>query len=120
MRRRSLLAGITLVFDTLFVTVHHARAQAKPFPVGLRVGETFEVCTSGWTSCLFPREAAGRNPRGTVPIKDLPGFDRDEITKILERAYPPQAYGGSRESAGQAGEQVPADDLHFPVVWYPS
>ena len=51
MRRRGLLAGIALVFGTLFVTVHHARAQDEPFPIDLRVGETFEACTSGQIVC---------------------------------------------------------------------
>lgn len=31
MRRRGLLAGIALVFGTLFLTVHHARAQDEPY-----------------------------------------------------------------------------------------
>ena len=51
MRRRFLLAGISLVFGTLFVTVPHIRAQDEPFPVELSVGETFEVCASGQILC---------------------------------------------------------------------
>ena len=51
MRRRGILAGIALGFGTLFVTVHHARAQDEPFPIDLRVGETFEACTSGQIVC---------------------------------------------------------------------
>ena len=51
MRRRGLLAGIALVFGTLFATAHHARAQDEPFPIELRVGETFEACTSGQIVC---------------------------------------------------------------------
>jgi hypothetical protein len=51
MRRRGLLAGIALVFGTLLVTVHHARAQDEPFPVALSVGETFAVCASGQIIC---------------------------------------------------------------------
>ena len=51
MGRRGILAGIALVIGTLFLTVHHARAQDEPFPVELRVGETIEVCTSGEIIC---------------------------------------------------------------------
>jgi hypothetical protein len=51
MQRRGLLASIALVFCTLFVTVHHTWAQDEPFPIELRVGETFEVCTSGQIVC---------------------------------------------------------------------
>jgi hypothetical protein len=51
MRRRVLLSGIVPVLFVLFATAHHARAQDGPFPVGLRVGETFEACSSGQIVC---------------------------------------------------------------------
>ena len=51
MRRRVLLAGIALVFGVLFVTTHHVRAQDEPFPIVLRVGETFDACASGEIVC---------------------------------------------------------------------
>ena len=71
MRRRGLLAGIALVFGTLFATVHYARAQDEPFPVELRVGETFEVCASGQIICPA-RTPICDNPKVAVPV-DVPG-----------------------------------------------
>ena len=71
MRRRGLLAGIALFFGTLFVTVNHARAQDEPFPVELRVGETFEVCISGQIVCPA-RTPICDNPKVAVPV-DVPG-----------------------------------------------
>ena len=68
MRRRGLLAGIALVFGTLFVTVHHARAQDEPFPVERRVGETFEVCTSGQIVCPA-RTPICDDPKVAVPVE---------------------------------------------------
>jgi len=71
MRRRGLLAGIALVFGTLFFPVHHARAEDEPFPVELRVGETFEVCTSGQIVCPA-RASICDNLKVAVPV-DVPG-----------------------------------------------
>jgi hypothetical protein len=51
MRQRILLAGIAFVFGNFIVTAHHARAQDGPFPVELRVGETFAACASGQIVC---------------------------------------------------------------------
>ena len=51
MRRRILLAGIAPVFFVLVAIAIHARAQDEPFPVALRVGETFEACSSGQIVC---------------------------------------------------------------------
>ena len=71
MRRRGLLASIALVFCTLFVTVHHTWAQDEPFPIELRVGETFEVCTSGQIVCPA-RTPICDDPKIAVPV-DVPG-----------------------------------------------
>jgi len=71
MRRRGLLAGIALVFGTLFVTVHHARAQDEPFPVERLVGDTFEVCASGEIVCPA-RTPICDNPKVAIPV-DAPG-----------------------------------------------
>jgi hypothetical protein len=71
MRRRGLLAGIALVFGTLFVTVHPARAQDEPFPIELRVGDTFEVCASGQIVCPA-RIPICDDPNIAVPV-DVPG-----------------------------------------------
>ena len=60
-----------MVFGTLSVTVHHARAQDEPFPVELWVGETFEVCTSGQIVCPA-RIPLCDNPKVAVPV-DVPG-----------------------------------------------
>ncbi len=71
MRRRGLPAGIVLVFGALLVTAHHARAQDEPFPIGLRVGETFEVCSSGQIVCPA-RTPICDDPKIAVPV-DVPG-----------------------------------------------
>jgi hypothetical protein len=67
MRRRILLAGVSAVFGVLFVTAHHARAQDEPFPVELRVGETFEACTSGQIVCPA-RATICDDPKVVVPV----------------------------------------------------
>ncbi len=67
MRQRVLLAGIALVFGVPFVTGHHALAQDEPFPIGLRVGETFEVCTSGQIVCPA-RVPICDDPKVAVPV----------------------------------------------------
>ena len=51
MRKRILLEGIALVFGVLLATSHHAKAQDGPFPIVLRVGETFDACASGQIVC---------------------------------------------------------------------
>jgi len=51
MRQRGLLAVFALAFCILFVTPRHARGQDEPFPIVLRVGDTFEVCASGEIVC---------------------------------------------------------------------
>ena len=71
MRQRGLLAGIALVFGALFVTAHHARAQDEPFPIVLRVGETFDVCASGQIICPA-RTPICDDPKVIVPV-DVPG-----------------------------------------------
>ena len=71
MRRRGLIAGIALVIGTILVTAHHARAQDEPFPIELRVGETFEVCTSGQIVCPA-RAPLCDDPKIAVPV-DAPG-----------------------------------------------
>ena len=73
MRRLGLLAGITLIFGTLFVTVHHARAQDEPFPIGLLVGETFDVCTSGQIVCPA-RAPICDDPKVAIPVDGSGGL----------------------------------------------
>lgn len=51
MRQRVLLTGIAMVFGVLFVTAPHGWALDGPFPVALRVGDTFDACTSGQIVC---------------------------------------------------------------------
>lgn len=83
MRRRGLLAGI-VIFGTLFVTVHYGRAQDEPFPVDLRVGETFEACTSGQIVCPA-RTPICDNPKVAVPV-DMPsglGFQGVDLGTTL-------------------------------------
>jgi len=71
MRRRGHLAVIAMVFGTLFVTFQHARAQDEPFPIELRVGETFDVCASGQLVCPA-RTPICDDPKVAAPI-DLSG-----------------------------------------------
>ena len=71
MRQRVLLAGIVLVFGVLFVTAHHVRAQDEPFPIGLRVGETFDACASGEIVCPA-RAPICDDPKVAVPA-DIDG-----------------------------------------------
>jgi hypothetical protein len=66
MRQRLLLAGIVLVFGTLFATAHHGYAQDEPYPVELRVGETFDVCASGQIVCPA-RAPICDDPKVTIP-----------------------------------------------------
>jgi hypothetical protein len=73
MRRSGLLAGIALAFGTLLVTAHHVRAQDEPFPVELRVGETFEVCTSGQIVCPA-RTSLCDDPKIAVPVDATGGL----------------------------------------------
>ena len=71
MRRLGYPAGIALVFITLLVTVHYARAQDEPFPIEMRAGETFDVCTSGQIVCPA-RTPICDDPKVAAPV-DLPG-----------------------------------------------
>lgn len=71
MLQRGLLAGIVLIFGILSMTTHHARAQDEPFPIKLRVGETFDVCGSGEIICPA-RTPICDDPKVTVPV-DVPG-----------------------------------------------
>jgi hypothetical protein len=71
MRQRILLAGIALVLGLLFLTAHHARAQGGPFPIGLRVGESFDACSSGQIVCPA-RVPICDDPKVAVPA-DLDG-----------------------------------------------
>ncbi|MGB5195459.1 MAG: hypothetical protein WBN64_00165 [Candidatus Deferrimicrobium sp.] len=70
MRARSVVAGIAMVIGTL-VIFGHARAQDEPYPVDLKVGETFDVCASGLIRC----PAIGNicdDPKVAIPV-DVPG-----------------------------------------------
>jgi len=60
-----------LVFTTLLATVHCARAQDEPFPIELRVGEPFNVCTSGQIVCPASAPICD-DPKVAAPV-DLPG-----------------------------------------------
>jgi hypothetical protein len=66
MRQRNLLAGIALAFGVLLVTAHNARAQDGPFPVELRVGESFDACASGQIVCPA-RAPICDDPKVVVP-----------------------------------------------------
>ncbi|MFZ2223411.1 MAG: hypothetical protein WAV26_01855 [Candidatus Deferrimicrobium sp.] len=64
------MAGIAMVIGTL-VIFGHARAQDEPYPVDLKVGETFDVCASGLIRC----PAIGNicdDPKVAIPV-DVPG-----------------------------------------------
>jgi hypothetical protein len=67
MRQRILLAGIALALVALCVTAHDARAQDVPFPVELRVGESFDACASGQIVCPA-RAPICDDPKVVVPV----------------------------------------------------
>ncbi len=50
MRACAFVAGMALVIGTLAIS-GHARAQDEPYPIDLKVGETFDVCASGLIRC---------------------------------------------------------------------
>jgi len=71
MRARSVVAGIAMVIVGTLVMFGHARAQDEPYPVDLKVGETFDVCASGLIRC----PAIGNicdDPKVAIPV-DVPG-----------------------------------------------
>ena len=67
MRQRILLAGIAPVLFVLFAAAHHARAQDGPYPVELRVDETFEACSSGQIVCPA-RTPICDDPKVVLPV----------------------------------------------------
>ena len=67
MRRRVLLPGIAPVLFVLLAAAGPGRAQDGPFPVELRVGETFEACTSGQIVCPA-RAPICDDPNVVVPV----------------------------------------------------
>ena len=71
MRRLGHLAGIALVFGAILGAGRPAGAQDEPFPVALRVGETFDVCASGQVACPA-RTSICDDLKVAVPV-DLPG-----------------------------------------------
>ena len=71
MRKRGLLAAIALVFGALVVTAPATKAQDEPFPIELRVGETFEVCASGEIIC--PARTPICDDLAVVIPVDVPG-----------------------------------------------
>ena len=67
MRGRPVLAGIAFVICGILAAVGSARAQDEPFPVGLRPGETFDVCASGQVVCPA-RSPICDDPNVAVPV----------------------------------------------------
>ena len=51
MRGRPGVAAIAMVLWCILAAVGNVRAQDEPFPVELRVGETFDACASGQIVC---------------------------------------------------------------------
>lgn len=76
MRRLGHLADIALLSVTLVATVENGVAQQdEPFPVELRAGETFDICSSGEIACPA-RALICDDPKVAAPV-DLsggPGF----------------------------------------------
>jgi len=66
MRRRAVVAGIAMVIGGTLATVGDVRAQDEPFPVELRVGETFDACASGQIACPA-RAPICDDPKVAVP-----------------------------------------------------
>jgi hypothetical protein len=70
MQTRSVVAGIVLVVGTL-VIFSHARAQDEPYLIDLKVGETFDVCSSGLVRCP-PISNMCDDPKVATSV-DVPG-----------------------------------------------
>ena len=51
MRQGYFVTGVVLAVVCAFVSAGPARAQDEPFPVELRVGESFDACASGQIVC---------------------------------------------------------------------
>jgi len=71
MRRWVHAAGIVMVVACVFVMSGQAHAQDEPFPVDLKSGETFDVCSSGMVVCPA-RTPICDDPKVAAPV-DLPG-----------------------------------------------
>jgi len=71
MRARSVVAGIAMVIVGILVIFGHARAQDEPYPVDLKVGETFDVCASGLIRCPSIGNICD-DPKVAIPV-DVPG-----------------------------------------------
>ena len=71
MRARSVVAGIAMVIVGTLVMFGHAWAQDEPYPVDLKVGETFDVCASGLIRCP-PIGNICDDPKVAIPV-DVPG-----------------------------------------------
>jgi hypothetical protein len=72
MRTGSLMAGIVMVLFGTFAMFGHALAQDEPYPVELKVGETFDVCASGLILCPAIGGNICDDPKVAIPI-DVPG-----------------------------------------------
>ena len=71
MRARSVVACIAMVIVGILVIFGHARAQDEPYPVDLKVGETFDVCASGQIHCPSIFNLCD-DPKVAIPV-DVPG-----------------------------------------------
>lgn len=61
------MTGIAMVICIILAAVCNARAQDEPYPVELRVGETFEACASGQIVCPA-RAPICDDPKVAVPV----------------------------------------------------
>jgi len=70
MRTRSIVAGIVMVIGVLEI-FSYARAQDEPYPIDLKIGETFDVCASGLIRCP-PMGNICDDQKVAIPV-DVPG-----------------------------------------------
>jgi hypothetical protein len=71
MRKHCIATGIALILVAAFSAIGGARAQEEPFPVELKVGETFDACASGQIVCPA-RAPICDDPGVAVPV-DIAG-----------------------------------------------
>lgn len=72
-QRRPIVVAVVLGLYGIFAAAGAAGAQDEPFPVELKVGETFEACTSGQIVCPA-RGPICDDPNVAVPVDTAGGL----------------------------------------------
>ena len=71
MRARTFAAGIAMAIVGSLALFGSAGAQNEPYPIELKVGESFDVCASGLLGCPATSPICD-NPEVAIPV-DVPG-----------------------------------------------